>query len=136
MVLKGVNQNITKVQNLEIALGSLQKQFDDFLQLPVETKNSKASWFSIPLTIRENAGFNRTQLVSFLEKANIETRPLLGGNVLKQPAYKNIKYRSTEMKNTDYFHENSFYVGCHQGLTAEMIDYMFGQFDTFFKTIK
>lgn len=31
LVLKGVNQNITKVQNLEIALGSLQKQFDDFL---------------------------------------------------------------------------------------------------------
>lgn len=29
--LKGVNQRITKVQNLEIALSSLQKQFDDFL---------------------------------------------------------------------------------------------------------
>ena len=112
------------------------KPFENWLELPVATPKSDPSWFSVPLTLREDAGFSRKEIVDFLEKQNIETRPLLGGNVLKQPAYENLGCRTTPMENTDYFHDNSFYVGCHPGLNNEMIDFMVQQFDAFFKKRK
>ena len=112
------------------------KPFENWLELPVATPKSNPSWFSVPFTLREDAGFPRKEIVDFLEKQNIETRPLLGGNVLKQPAYENLECRTTAMTNTDYFHDNSFYVGCHPGLTNEMIDYMVSQFEAFLKKRK
>lgn len=121
--------------NFDYVVSSL-RPYEKFLQLPEETKNSEACWFAVPLTIREGAPFSRGDIVDFLEKKNIETRPLLGGNILRQPAYRGMKFRSAPLPNTDYFHDNSFYVGCHPGLTQEMLGHVAGSFREFFKRVK
>ncbi|MFH1225451.1 MAG: lipopolysaccharide biosynthesis protein RfbH [Candidatus Diapherotrites archaeon] len=125
----------SRKRNFDFIVSSL-RPFEKFLQLPEETKNSEACWFAVPLTIKEGAPFSRRDIVDFLEKKNIETRPLLGGNILKQPAYNGMKFRSTPLPNTDYFHDNSFYIGCHPGLTHEMLDYIACSFGEFFKRPK
>ncbi|MBS3059643.1 MAG: DegT/DnrJ/EryC1/StrS family aminotransferase [Candidatus Diapherotrites archaeon] len=107
------------------------KKFSDFLEFPTEEKGAKAAWFSVPITIKENAPFSRTELIDFLRNARIETRLLLGGNVLKQPAYAGFKIRSSSLPVTDFFHSQSFYVGCHPGMTDEMIDYVVEKFEGF-----
>jgi CDP-6-deoxy-D-xylo-4-hexulose-3-dehydrase len=96
----------------------------DDLVMPVEEKYSSPCWFSFPLSIKENASFTRKQLVDFLEKNKIETRSLMTGNILNQPAYKKIKHIRTELYNADFITKNSFFIGCYPGLTREMLEFM------------
>lgn len=110
-------------------------KFNQYLMLTKETENSYPSWFAIPISVKPNAKFDRDKLVSFLEEHNIETRPLLGGNLLKHPAYKGMKFNSTKLDMTDYFHSSGFYIGCHPFLTQEMKDYIISVFEDFFKKV-
>ncbi len=75
----------------------------------------------------------KTELVNFLENNNIETRDLLP--LTNQPIYKKIfgddledKYPIAKMLNN-----NGFYIGCHQYITEDEIDYVISKFHEFFK---
>jgi CDP-6-deoxy-D-xylo-4-hexulose-3-dehydrase len=64
-------------------------------------------------------------VVGFLESRNIATRLLFGGNLLRQPAYRDIERRVIgDLKNTDFVMNNVFWVGLYPGITQSMIDYM------------
>ena len=59
---------------------------------------------------------------------------LFGGNLLKQPAYENIKYRvSGSLKNTDLVMNNLFWIGVYTGITKEKLNYIIITFKSFFK---
>ena len=59
---------------------------------------------------------------------------LFGGNLTKQPAYKNIKYRiSGKLKNTDLVMNNLFWIGVYPGLTKPMLSYIEKIVGNFFK---
>ncbi|MEK6935112.1 MAG: aminotransferase class V-fold PLP-dependent enzyme [Nanoarchaeota archaeon] len=107
------------------------KKYEKFLTLPKATNNSSPSWFSYPITIKKYTPFKREALIKHLNEHNIETRPLLGGNLIKHPAFLNIKHRSSELPNTEFFSKNSFYIGCWPGLTREMRDFVVSTFDSF-----
>ncbi len=111
------------------------KKFEKYLILPKILEESKASWFAVPITLKPSCNFKREELVDFLEKNNIETRPLLGGNLIKQPAYKDILFRLSSLANTNYCHDNSFYIGCYPGITKEMIGFVLSIFESFFKDL-
>ena len=54
------------------------------------------------ITVREDAGFSRTDLVRFLEANRIETRNLFSGNLLRHPAFQDIPHRVVgDLANTD-----------------------------------
>ena len=110
------------------------KKYRDYFILPTWSRKADISWFAFPLTIKPEAGFLRKELVTYLEKNNIETRYLFAGNILRQPAYKNIKCRVVrDLKNSDIVMRNSFFIGCYPGLNDEQIDYILRKFDEFFK---
>src|SRR5690606_19701748 len=56
----------------------------DFLELPEATPNSNPSWFGFPITIKENSGVNRVDLLRFLDQNKIGSRLLFAGNLTKQ----------------------------------------------------
>ncbi|MFM6007277.1 MAG: lipopolysaccharide biosynthesis protein RfbH, partial [Sphaerospermopsis kisseleviana] len=89
----------------------LYQQLSDLqnvLILPEPTQNSEPSWFGFLISVKENVGFNRYELVKYLEENKITTRLLFGGNLIRQPAYKDLKYRVVgELKNTDYVMNHS-----------------------------
>jgi len=69
-------------------------------------------------------------LVRHLESRKIATRQLFAGNLLKQPAYKNVPHRVVgDLANTDVIMTNTFWIGVYPGLTDEMIDYMIATVD-------
>lgn len=112
----------------------LEKHADKLILPRIEEK-SNPSPFAFPITLKSNAGFTRKQLTQFLEKANIETRLIFCGNALRQPAFKNMKHRTAgDLHNSDEIMRNSFFIGVYPGITREMIDYVLGKFDEFFKT--
>jgi CDP-6-deoxy-D-xylo-4-hexulose-3-dehydrase len=68
---------------------------------------------------------NREDLLRFLDSRKIGTRLLFAGNILKQPAYKDVDFRVVgNLTNTDIIMKRSFWVGVYPGLTKPMLDYV------------
>lgn len=97
----------------------------DVLILPEATLGSQPSWFGFPIAVREDAPISRDQVVQQLEDARIATRQLFCGNLLRQPAYKNIEHRvSGNLANTDLAMRNVFWIGVYPGIDEARTDYM------------
>lgn len=98
------------------------------LILPEACENADPSWFGFLMTCRE--GIDRNKVVQRLEEANIQTRMLFSGNLIKHPCFDEMRksgegYRIVgELTNTDRIMENSFWIGVYPGMTDEMIDFM------------
>ena len=108
------------------------EKYSDRLILPKATTNSNPSWFAFVITVREDAGFTRNQLTSFLESKKIETRNIFSGNLLRHPAFMNIDHRQVgELTNTDIVTNQSFFVGVYPGLSKVQMDWMIESFDQF-----
>ena len=63
--------------------------------------------------------------------AGIESRPLIGGNLMRQPFLRQ-HYRPAEFPNADFLHENSFYIGNNQFVTEARMDALDGLMRKFF----
>lgn len=112
------------------------KKYEDKLILPSWLPKADVSWFAFPVTVRENAGFSRKEIIEYLESKMIETRMMFCGNVLRQPGFANIKKRVYgELRNTDIILNNTFFLGVYPGLTEEKINYICECIDNFFKKI-
>jgi CDP-4-dehydro-6-deoxyglucose reductase, E1 len=110
--------------NFEFLHQNLQ-DLQDVLTLPAKTPNSEPSWFGFLLSIKADAPFTRNQLVQHLEEQRIGTRLLFGGNLVRQPAYKDLSYRVVgNLANTDRIMESAFWLGLFPGLTEEMLTYI------------
>ena len=106
---------------LKLALADMP----DIFVLPEATANSDPAWFGFPILLRPGAPFSRKDLITFLDEKKIGTRLLFGGNLTRQPAYKDVPYRSVgSLANSDLVMNQLFWIGVFPGLTQPMIDYM------------
>ena len=111
-------------QQLWQGLADLQ----DVLLLPQATEHSEPSWFGFLLTVHENAGFSRDELVAFLEANGVQTRMLFAGNLLKHPCFDEMRrsgegYRVVgDLCGTDRIMRRTFWLGVYPGLRPGMIE--------------
>ena len=105
---------------------------EEFLQLPVATKESDPSWFGFPITVREESPVSRLDLITYLEQQKIGTRLLFAGNLIRQPYMINVQYRvSGELTNTNNLMNNTFWIGVQPALNKEMLEYVASQIEKF-----
>src|SRR2546427_765833 len=77
-------------------------RYGTHLILPEAPAGAEASPFGLVLTVREDAPFSRGELTAHLEAANVQTRVLFAGNLLRHPAYADVTYRvADDLANTD-----------------------------------
>ena len=106
------------------------KDLQDKLILPEPEKNSKPSWFGFLISVKEDSGKSRVELAKWLESHKIQTRNLFAGNLLKHPAFDEMResgegYRVVgDLKVTDFIMNNTLWIGVYPGMTQEMLDFM------------
>jgi len=104
----------------------------EFLILPEITPGSDPSWFGFPITLRDAANISRVSLLEYLDQEKVGTRLLFAGNLTKQPYMIGRDYRiAGSLANTDIILNNTFWIGLHPALTAEMLEYSTGKIKTF-----
>jgi CDP-6-deoxy-D-xylo-4-hexulose-3-dehydrase len=93
--------------------------------LPKALEGSDPSWFGFLITVRDDSGISRNEFVKKLNERKIDTRLLFGGNLIKQPAFSDVNFKTIgNLHNSDIVMSNSFWIGVWPGLSYEMLDYV------------
>jgi len=125
--LKKATYIIRKRQENVKYLNESLEEFSNVIQLPKYSND--VSYLAYCVVIKKPKRISRAKLRSELEKNGVETRPLFGCIPTQQPAfeYLRIKY-ADRLPSAEYLGKNAFYVGCHQYLTQEDLDYIVRKF--------
>ncbi len=133
----------TNWQYLRSGLDHLQEFFE--FSLPTHAKSwsrqgfrwdengcqTDPSWFGFMLLVRPSAPFTRTELAQALDEARIGNRMLFGGNLVRQPAFVQLKkdrpgsFRAVgDLSGADRIMNEAIFLGVYPGLSQAMLDYM------------
>ena len=126
---------VSQLDKLDGFIAARRRNFDrlkqglaglqDVLILPEATANSEPSWFGFPITLRADAPITRTALVQRLNAEKVDTRLLFGGNLIRQPYFKDLPYRVVgDLTSSDTVMTSTFWIGVYPGLTDAHVDYM------------
>jgi len=136
--LEKLERNITaREQNFKRQYAFF-KQYDKWFDMPEQTPETRTGWLAFPLIVKSSAPFSRTDMQIALEKADIQTRVIFTGNILRQPGFKNINC----VKNpagypiADKVMKGGVLLACHHGLTNDMLNHVHQSFDQFAEKYK
>ena len=114
--------------------GFRRRGLDEHFELPEATPGSEPSWFGFPLIIRGGSPLSRRAVIRYLEERRIGTRLLFGGNLTRQPAFKDVEYRVVnDLTNTDRIMHDAFWIGVWPGIDQAQREYML---DTFTQLVR
>jgi len=114
------------------------KKFNKFFIIPKIEKNVKTNFLAYPIILKKNQKFSRKEMQIYLEKNNIQTRPIFSGNSLRHPAFSSLISKTNKLnsfKNSDYIMKYGLLIGCHQGLLIKDINYIHKIISNFIKKI-
>lgn len=97
-------------------------------------KKIQTNFLAYPILIKQSNNFSRKDLQKYLEKKQIQTRPIFSGNILRHPAFSNLKSKVNDVekhKNSDYVMKYGLLVGMHQGLHKKHINYIHKNIEKF-----
>ncbi|MDR7119270.1 lipopolysaccharide biosynthesis protein RfbH [Rheinheimera soli] len=109
------------------------ESLSEYIDVAKPTENSEPSWFGFPITVKNSAGVNRTDLTKYLDQHKIGTRLLFAGNLIRQPYFHNLDYKVVgELTNTDNTMNNTIWVGIYPGLGEEHLNFIAEKLEEFF----
>lgn len=103
-----------------------------FLKRPAVEAQASPSWMALPVLVREGAPFDRQALTVHLESEGVETRPVVAGNLARQPAAKLFEGLSGgHLPGADVVHSRGFYVGLSPFVTDPEMERLLAVFGGF-----
>jgi len=89
---------------------------------------SECSWFGFKLAVKPGAPFSRTDLARELDAHGIGNRMLFGGNLVRQPAFVQLRQERPEsirlvgnLADSDLIMNSTLFLGTYPGLTEPML---------------
>ncbi|MFO0730019.1 MAG: DegT/DnrJ/EryC1/StrS family aminotransferase [Nitrospiraceae bacterium] len=125
---------VEKRQAIRRRLLARLRPFESWLAFQGELPGHSHSAFGLSLVVRPDAPFTRQALQSFLESRRIETRPIVGSNLARQPVMRHVLHKIVgPLTQADLVHRNGVMLGNHADLTATQEDYLVGCIDEFIR---
>lgn len=113
------------------------EKYEEFFILPRPQQKTDPSWFAFPVTLKEAAPFDRTELCEYLEDHKIQTRPYFAGNIMLQPGYSELDTTTNyveQFPNATYAMLNTLFLGTSPVVTKDQISYIISVLDNFMDT--
>jgi CDP-6-deoxy-D-xylo-4-hexulose-3-dehydrase len=128
---------------LRKGLANLDKFFD--FQLPTHSTGwsedgftwdnsghaTECSWFGFMMLVKADAPFSRREFAQALDRAKIGNRMLFGGNLVRQPAFVELRKQRQDalrvvgnLAGADRIMNEAIFIGTYPGLTPAMLLYM------------
>lgn len=107
---------------------SILKRYEEYFIVPYKKGISS---FVLPFLLREAS--HKPLLQKFLTERGIESRPIISGNLLRQPFLKGFRDSNT-YPNADFIHKNCFYIGNNQFVGKKRLALLEDLLDDFFTT--
>ena len=120
-----IKQRQSNAAYLSAGLADLQ----DRLQLPKVRPNTESAFMMYCLVCLQDG--IRDNLMRYLNENGIGTRLALP--LIRQPVYKGL-WDPDDYLVADWMDRQAFYIGCHQGLSVEDLDYMIETIKDFYAT--
>ena len=122
---------IEQLKKLPSFINSRRKNAEYFLEkfknsdFQLQREIGESSWFGFSL-INTNKKINRDLIIKTLTKNNIDVRPIVSGNFVKNEviSYYNFEIHS-DLKNSEILDNEGFFVGNHHYDIKNKIDYLY-----------
>lgn len=110
-------------------------KYPQYFQLIELSGKEDPCWFGFPVIVKDTAPFTRNELTHYLEDNKIGTRNVFAGNLLRHPAYLNLKKKRVigKIKNADMVMNQAFWLGVWPGIARDMISYVQTKIQIFLK---
>lgn len=101
-------------------------------EIRTQKEVGESSWFGFSLVLTGKLAGKRSELVKFLRDADIECRPIVAGNFVRNPVIKYMDYRIPEsLVNADEIHFSGLFIGNHSSDNSKQVDYFTEVLDSF-----
>lgn len=112
----------------------IDKRFENFKIFSEAVKNNTSitnievdfmdivSNFAMPLIFKDREAFFYYK--KLFEENNVEIRPIIGGDMSKQPFFKKYVKGNIKLPNTSFISENGFYFGNNPEMTPENLEFI------------
>ncbi len=107
-------------RNAEV-LSKILSNHEDKIILPIANSQADICWYTYPITLKST---QRKKILEALDRANIEWRPILAGNIARQPAFADHVIVRDQLNNADQLLNRSFWVSVHPTHSVEVMEFV------------
>lgn len=124
--------NRRRVEIAETWIDAFRGLTADGLLLPMKaTESTDSTWFGFPVLCADRS--TRDALKAHLGGHGIETRPIICGNMARQPAFRHVKHRiAGSLAGADAVMDRGIYWGSHPSMTSGEVQYVVDTVKGFF----
>ena len=121
--LKKLNKFVNKrIYNAKWLEKNLINEIGHNVRFQKTQEKGKHSYFGFIIILKENCNLQVPKIRKKLTMNNIESRPIICGDICNQPAFKFIKHRSANNKVAKYIMDRAFSIGIHQDLSSKDLE--------------
>jgi CDP-6-deoxy-D-xylo-4-hexulose-3-dehydrase len=117
----GLRQLETIKENIDIRLENA-KYFYSKIRTSWKPEDSNLPTFSMPLIL--DSPEQRDKLITLLNENEVENRPLIAGNIARQPVYESFLKENEKYINADIVHDRGMYIPNHHKLLKKDLNLM------------
>lgn len=120
-----------RIKNVNYFQGYLKKH-SEIMRLMEVSPDAECSWFALPIMLTSDCPFKKEEFLSYLEDQGVETRPIVAGNLMRQPVWNLFpELQEDKLPGSDTIHDRGFYLGLHPFDSTKNLDKLADIFEQF-----